>query len=347
MNKITSLDGLRGLAALLVLIDHAFLAALDLSGNDQGIVFYILSFIGSFAVGVFFILSGFVIFASIGNDTTASFLAKRAFRLYPVIIVSTLITYIVQIKYGKFVFDAESLKNLILNMSLFGGAFIYNESLALQIVWTLSIEVQFYLIAAMILSVTKGNVDKYIYYIIALLMVVFIAISIHVLKMADSPFKVYIGVGSSILPFMFIGTSICMLKKKAINKMQFTGLMLLIILAISYTPYPVYYSIDKGLPSFILAIIIFCLCLEYKPMSDIMSKKPMLFLGKISYPLYAIHMSILIFAYYSRDTIGGSGVFIEIMILSLIMAYIIHVTVESPIHEWSKRKVKNKYLLKS
>lgn len=28
MNKITSLDGLRGLAALLVLIDHAFLAAL-------------------------------------------------------------------------------------------------------------------------------------------------------------------------------------------------------------------------------------------------------------------------------------------------------------------------------
>uniref|UniRef100_UPI00119F710A acyltransferase family protein n=1 Tax=Yersinia hibernica TaxID=2339259 RepID=UPI00119F710A len=256
-------------------------------------------------------------------------------------------TYIIHIKYGKFVFDAESLKNLILNMSLFGGALIYNESLVLQIVWTLSIEVQFYIIAAMILSVTRGNVDKYIYYIIAFLMVAFIAISIHVLKMQDSPFKVYIGVGSSILPFMFVGTSICMLKKKAINKMQFTGLILLIILAISYAPYPIYFSLDKGLPSFILAVIVFCLCLDYKQMSNIMSKKPMLFLGRISYPLYAIHMSVLIFAYYSRDVIGGSGVFIEIVILSLIMAYIIHVTVESPIHAWSKRKVKNKYLLKS
>lgn len=342
MNKITSLDGLRGLAAILVLIDHSLLATFDLFHHPYGVLFYILSFIGSFSVGVFFILSGFVIFASISKENSASFLMKRAFRIYPVIITATAINYIIQIRYGIAVIDIPTIKNFILNISLFGGAFRYNESLILQIVWTLSIEVQFYLLAALILSLTRRNVDKYIFPVVLILMFAFIAVSIHVLSMSDSPFKVYIGVGSSIVPFMFIGTSICMLNKKVISKSQFTILVFFIILAISYAPYSVYFSLEKGLPSYLLAIGVFCLCLYYKPISEIMSNKVMLFLGKISYPLYAIHMSAIDFVHSSQEFGGNTGSFLRMFIFSIAMAYILHIFIESPVHLWSKKKLKRK-----
>ncbi len=337
MKKITSLEGLRGLAALLVLIDHSLLITLERYLKPEEPLFYILSFMGSLGVAVFFILSGYVIFISIDKESTSKFLIRRAMRIYPTIIIATLINFMIQVHYGAISFDLNSIRIFLLNISLFGGAFIYNENFILQIVWTLTVEVQFYMIAAIILFITKGKVDNLIYYSITIALLFLMFVSKLTTLLSDSPFKAYIGVGSTILPFILIGTSLCMLNKKVISNKQFLSILFLIFLAISLSPYPVYYSIDKGLPSYLLAIIMFAVCLYSDRLSHFMSHQVMLFLGKISYPLYAIHISVLNLMKYQPMPGGDSGMFIRIIIFSLLSAYLIHVYIESPVHRWSKQ----------
>ncbi len=97
--RVASLDGLRGIAAMVVLIRHAFNAIdmpiarqhdflaspLALLLNAQG------------AVQLFFVLSGFVLAASVARDEKAAALAgfavRRVFRIYPPYILALLFAF--------------------------------------------------------------------------------------------------------------------------------------------------------------------------------------------------------------------------------------------------------------
>ncbi|MGU7775518.1 acyltransferase family protein [Burkholderia sp. MR1-5-21] len=87
-----SLEGLRGAAALLVVVFHMFLAMHQL--------WFGLARNGYLAVDLFFVLSGFVICSAYGRrlDSAAEsriFILRRFGRLYPVFIVTTLMHYAV------------------------------------------------------------------------------------------------------------------------------------------------------------------------------------------------------------------------------------------------------------
>jgi peptidoglycan/LPS O-acetylase OafA/YrhL len=102
-NHLTSLDSLRGLAALMVAIGHSFIA-ITFSGVDKlwatpiwliepndAIFAKLVLFVGngSSAVTVFFVLSGVVLGLSLDRDYSSwqvsyrRFLIKRVFRVYP------------------------------------------------------------------------------------------------------------------------------------------------------------------------------------------------------------------------------------------------------------------------
>ncbi|MHA6129391.1 acyltransferase family protein [Pseudomonas fluorescens group sp. PF-1] len=80
MERIKSLDGARGIAALLVVIDHYFIAVMGVAEGSH--THYWASFMGSFAVGLFFITSGFVVAASATTSSSVDFFVRRVFRLY-------------------------------------------------------------------------------------------------------------------------------------------------------------------------------------------------------------------------------------------------------------------------
>ena len=88
--RYENLDTARGIAALLVVLDHSILILWN--PPPESFIRSAAIFIGSFAVGVFFLLSGFVIPFNL-NLTTKTFLLRRFLRVYPVAMAGGLIAY--------------------------------------------------------------------------------------------------------------------------------------------------------------------------------------------------------------------------------------------------------------
>jgi peptidoglycan/LPS O-acetylase OafA/YrhL len=90
-----SLDGLRGAAALAVVIHHSLNVYLDTESRSWWLFTPMLralaARLGHPSVLLFFVLSGFVLYVSFlrGHDESyGSFLSRRVFRLYPAMIVA-------------------------------------------------------------------------------------------------------------------------------------------------------------------------------------------------------------------------------------------------------------------
>ncbi|EGQ9843743.1 acyltransferase [Vibrio cholerae] len=336
-SKLKSLEALRGIAALLVAIDHSIIEYSNFISIVPSELLFIAKFLGSFSVGLFFLLSGFVIFLNISSSTSSQFLVKRAFRIYPVIIVSIIMGYIVKLAFGSMELNSESLKILFINMSLFGNLIIFNENNINPIIWTLAIEVKFYLIAALMLKIYNGRrLDTNIQYSIIIVSVVLSAVSIYILNIDMSPATVDIGVGVTILPFMFIGTVICYYYKSKLTYYHSLILVMLLILAMSVAPYPNYYSLELGFPSFFTAACVFMLAVFNDQFISFLNKKTLVFLGSVSYPLYSSHLVVIEVMRHKLSYGGVVGFTFRCVIVSIGLAYIIHKFIENPVHTRSK-----------
>lgn len=86
MNRYSNLDMARGAAALFVLIDHSILDFIE--PGPGTLLFKIATFMGSFGIALFFLISGFVIPFSL-KFGSVNFIVRRIFRLYPVAIAAT------------------------------------------------------------------------------------------------------------------------------------------------------------------------------------------------------------------------------------------------------------------
>lgn len=97
-NKISTIQGMRGIAAGLVLVHHLTHSA-PRFGFEQ--VNPWLEQFGSAGVDVFFLISGFLI-ASIlrGTDDTRSFLLRRVIRVVPLLLVTNCVTVMFNVRLG-------------------------------------------------------------------------------------------------------------------------------------------------------------------------------------------------------------------------------------------------------
>lgn len=110
--RILPLDGMRGLAAVIVFAHHALallygpLAGINAQGRPAQPHWLSLAlhwlplgwmFNGAFAVSFFFVLSGFVLTRAVGNDPEPARMARlmgaRLFRLVPLVVIGTLVGF--------------------------------------------------------------------------------------------------------------------------------------------------------------------------------------------------------------------------------------------------------------
>jgi peptidoglycan/LPS O-acetylase OafA/YrhL len=160
---LLALDGVRGLAILMVICSHAF----ESNYNSGG---FLLRFIGRlfyyglFGVDLFFVLSGFLItgilYDSLDDDGYfRKFYVRRALRIFPlyygVLGVCLLLTWPLNLHWGVMgwllVFYLQNLRPAGI-LSLYPGAHI-----VLYHFWSLAVEEQFYLVWPAVVFFVRGR----------------------------------------------------------------------------------------------------------------------------------------------------------------------------------------------
>jgi peptidoglycan/LPS O-acetylase OafA/YrhL len=362
--RLTALDGLRGVAALVVLLHHTFLLNPRFPGSPPGedytggTLFSWMSFsplkiftAGTESVIVFFVLSGLVVSIPAlrhGFDWFAYFPRRVARLMLPVIgsvlVAAAFVAAIPQISTQ----DADtwlsrsstpgfSWENILSAMDLFGGDAQINNPL-----WSLRWEIVFSLLLP-VFVILAALLKRWWYAgVAAAVLLTWAGISTG----ADS---------LSYLPAFFVGAMIAVGMdgvrrfSDAINRrsghhliwlgITLAGAMLLIASWLT-GPLPqeatgITHALKALAP--LAAAIIVVACLGWSALGRLLSWAPAQFAGKVSFSLYLTHVPILIFSSY---LFADAPLFVA-QIFGVCLALVVSVAfwwlLESRSHEWSKR----------
>jgi peptidoglycan/LPS O-acetylase OafA/YrhL len=354
VNRLAILDYSRGIAALAVVFFHFFYkgpAEGWVAKTDYGFLTALGAY-GYLGVHFFFIISGFVIAISAEGRTWQEFLTARAVRLFPALWACATLTLTVllilrqltppeigligtysQPEGGKLL--QSWIASLTLVPSWFGVAAIDGSY------WSLVIEIHFYLAIALIIFFKQQNKAKFI-------LVLWLGAS--ALNTVVSSWRVDFALNLSWAPFLAAGVLFSQWYQKGPNFRIVVGLLTCFALSIIYVDAKL--LVNSGeipIISFLLIVLFFTFfaAVSSKKLSC-RSTSLSRFSGGITYPLYLVHQiigyALFNFAFNNFHFVNSNAtiVMFSILILSVLMAYMVHSFIEIPITSlWRTFKLKN------
>lgn len=368
MSKVRyhSLDSLRGIASLQVLIAHSLVAVpllavyikSDIKNQAHNFSFFIthspISFLwsDSAAVKVFFMLSGFVLSLPYYNVNKnipyyPGFFIKRIIRLYLPCFAIILISLLAQLllytpnkvnDFGPWIQLMWTLPN---NASVLFNLFILNNYLDYfdRALWTLPPEIKLSLILPLIIFLLKPMRKVF-----TLVTVIIYIMAWHTLnKMGarnvwpDFPTLYY-------FTFFIGGSVICKYRLEItnwINSFSRSKYYLFLVLTLYvYTfkysffwlPTKIYNPINSvtDYVSAVAAVMLLCIVLSERA-HGFFNSKALLFLGKISFSIYLIHIVVItIFAYLLTGLLSPAIIVILAMVCCFPLSILFYNYVEVP-----------------
>jgi peptidoglycan/LPS O-acetylase OafA/YrhL len=320
------IDSLRFLAVFPVIIFH-----LDLNFFNGG-------FLG---VDIFFVISGYLITKIIMNDlekkkfSILEFYLRRARRILPALISTVFLTVFLSFLF----FFPEEFKYLyktIISVIFFVSNFFffkttnYFDDLTTQSpllhTWSLAVEEQFYIIYPIFLLIFLNFFNKK-YFLILLLILFFLSISLATYFSLDhqdgsfflTPFRIFeIIIGCILSLYNF---------KKILNLKNHKFLINLICIICFFNIFYsfIFFSKQDLLPSYLSLIpilstsfLIIFLNDCNKKIYSLISNRYLVFLGKISYSLYLIHIPLITFFLVEKNVENIFIFFIVLFTLSIL-----------------------------
>lgn len=339
--RLTHIDSMRGIAALLVVLNHLFPY---LSNNVNSLpswygfiedINITLDF-GRIGVDLFFIISGYVIPFSLtmGTRSVAGFAINRIMRIYPLVWVAFAATALFQHQ------QPIDLDVVVLNLLLLAG-FVGKPEMGL--LWTLRVEMIFYITCAALFSLGFLQKPK------LPVLVVILAISWNFAAALPLPGLPRLPIGWTTFIFlMFIGSMLRYADSGVVGRRLayslvagFLASRLCVSFAIiGYDSTEMMRMIHDYCP-ILIAIVYFLLMNNLMPITF----HPLVFIGKISYSIYLLH-PLLYFA--TIKALGALNIHAPILlVLILIFSVIIAVssltyfTIELPAirlgHRWAAK----------
>ncbi|WP_340202065.1 acyltransferase family protein [Ascidiimonas sp. W6] len=352
--KIRVLDGLRGYAALMIVLAHMP----RLSNTEIGLaIFHMidglkLSYLG---VDIFFILSGFLITRIIIKEkkeqrfSLKSFYIKRALRIFPIYYLAIIIC--------GFLFSWKGMEYLAVYGSNY--YFSFHDILhPLEHTWSLAVEEHYYLLwPLLIYFCSLEKLKKYTLPIIVLIVTasLILVYSSFEKKVADS--MVYMGTQFRILS-LGLGSLLAFHEYKVRNiKSQkknylilFTGIIFYLLAIISVEG--VFGSLipKRALLLFFFSIcslllFIFVLLQENRKSSfnDLFNNKPIAFIGKISYGIYLYHYPIFFWWGITKNQLDSQPVTIIDFALPILFVFVLaslsYWFIEKPLINYKRKLV--------
>lgn len=331
--RLNELDALRGIATFFVVFHHYTM------NRPQSNNFWQTGFL---AVDLFFVVSGFVITMTLEKcRTSKEFLLKRAIRIYPTFWLCMTITTLVLLKFGFEHWNTQTLIKYLSNLTLFH--FYLGQQSMDGVYWTLVVELWFYLLMALVFKLTKADKLDTPIAVTLLLLTLF---GIYTIVSPLSPR--YHGLVYGLAPILFLFPNllagICfylIMFKKATNFRYFllvgcficSGSMLTLDLRIHVVGPYTYYGKLLVIYGLFLLLIRGNLKFIVNPVT--------LFLGRISYPLYLIHMNIgllIVIPLFMRFVPFWFAAVLTFFLM-IITAFSIYQLLEGP----SKKIIRKKY----
>lgn len=302
---------------------------------------------GFLGVDIFFIISGYLISKSllqknniINFQKIINFYVKRIKRIIPALFfffsITTLILYPIFLK-SDFQRFAESLiasKTFWANIFFWrdGGYFGYEDKLKpLLHIWSLAVELQFYIVFPLILLVSsklKIEYSKLIFLISLISLITWWFLN----KIGGenpafflSPSRFWQFGAGSLIAFYIFKENFFLKKNKILNEFFFYISIFLLIFCL-------FINLDKKLQTLAITIVTIVYILSSNNLgnyffSNLINNKKIIFIGKISFSLYLYHwLIIVILNYYFIENvpliIKIIGIFFSIFLANLSYKYI-------------------------
>ena len=345
MSYRADIDGMRGIAVLIVVLFHAFPALIP--GG----------FIG---VDIFFVISGFLISTILigefekGTFTYSNFYARRARRIFPALIL----VLSASLAFGWIALFPDELK--LLGKHIFGGAtFLSNVFLWFEVgyfdtaaetkpllhLWSLGIEEQFYIFWPILLALAFKYRMSVFWLTLALMAVSF---GLNVGGIERFPSATFYSIASRAWELL-IGAMLAhlSLRRKPLlpgvdgtagrNALSFAGLGLIVLACALVRG-------GKGFPGWwaLLPTLGAACLIAAGPQAWInrvvLSNRVLLWVGLISYPLYLWHWPLLSFAQIVESGVPALEIRIAAVLGALLLAWLTYALVEQPIRVRGSRR---------
>jgi len=286
-NKVQFLEVGRGLAAVLVVLDHASTHAFDFYSHHP---FSKLFFFGYAAVNFFFVLSGFIIFHvhsdHIGRkEYLGPFLTKRIIRIYPAYLVISL-----GLIAGYILFPNMSADGFDLSPPkvIFGLLLIpYVDQPPLNVAWTLIHEMFFYVLFSVLI------IKKNLGWVIMCLWGVAILFS-HVQNLElGFPFDFIFSIQNIGFLLGILVAKICQKVQKNYNYYFYFGCFVFFGVGIGEMVGPIFVRLENTLLYSLASAMIIFGAYSLHRFSKIKIHSLLLLVGSASYSIYLIHNPVL------------------------------------------------------
>jgi peptidoglycan/LPS O-acetylase OafA/YrhL len=378
---LPQLNGLRFIAFFMVFLIHA--PFLNFTSNNEYLKListwynYFNQHLGNSGVDLFFCLSAFLItkLLLIENDKYGSFsigrfLKRRILRIFPLYYLMLFLGFVViPIFYfnNTTVFPVSSdVHQNILKLTLVPHLLFFANNTALVTgspneflapLWSLSIEQQFYVIFPLILYYfvsKKENVFRDMTYFLIFALLLTTAIKFYYIGAGYAHPKIYLSSMTRLDCFIF-GTFVALKNHyhPTILKIKFQPLIGSLVLGLNLslpTPYAAVPHLWIPL-SYLSNAVGFSLILDYlvrnstSTFSKILSVKPLLFLGNVSYGLYVFHIMGFRIAneIHTKLQMNVSGIYYFIYLLIAFLITLGFATVSYYCYELPFLRLKNRF----
>jgi peptidoglycan/LPS O-acetylase OafA/YrhL len=329
-HRILAIDGLRGIAAVWVMVYH-FTANYDHTfGPHIGVGWSIPA--GGYAVLLFFMISGYVILMTSDRAKSATdFAFARFARLYPVYWASMLITFCVVGFSGLLPERQVSLGSAAVNLTMLQSFF--GVPSVDGVYWTLQIELCFYLLIGLLIAL---NLRKW------LSAVLWVGLALTALSWFTTAFDRIPGMWRvaayfpliKSLPFFAIGICAYELRQRA-SRQYLTLLLASVLMVIASRP-----ANELLLTAIVLALF----ASAFTAIGKLWSLPAVVFCGTISYSLYLIHSTIgyvIIRAGYKYGLNGNISIGIATL-CGIGLACGLTFFIERPSHDWLRNWYRTK-----
>ncbi len=322
--RFAELDGLRGIAALAVVISHFTGAFNSHYPHEPKAAFDFPE--GAFGVQLFFMISGFVILMSVTRVRRArDFVISRFSRLYPTYWAS-LILAVILMRSTDFPAAHVTPENIALNTTMVQRWFLVPN--IVEVYWTLAIEMQFYFIMFGLLVLSRCRVTNKMVYILATVWTIVswvVALSVFPYtrgidpQLVYTPVKVILNVTLAEYGPLFLAGMLFYLARNNRTLFPWALASSFSAVAIAFLLHDVKYGLCVSVVVALFAVTV------YRDETRLLRTKPVAWLGKVSYSLYLVH-SILgyVVIRYGMEYFGRNGAMVVALVLSLVVSAIFY-----------------------